>query len=87
MRSSAEHQIQTVPWRLSCHPLASADVLTLIFADGWLKILPVVVAWIQGFQDGGWANEGRGGRRAFLLIPLKRENVQAPFAELSCAEV
>lgn len=64
-----------------------SDVLTLISADGWLKILPVVVARIQGFKDGGWANEGRGGRRAFLLIPLKRENVQAPFAELSCAEV
>lgn len=47
----------------------------------------MVVARIQGFKGGGWANERGEGGKPFLLIPLNRENVPAPFAKLTSTEL
>lgn len=46
-----------------------AAVLTLMFADGWLKLCRSCLwSWpgFRGFKEGGWADEGREGRRAVL---------------------
>lgn len=63
-------------------PAASlcADVLTLIFADGWLKICRSCLWSWPGFRGSkvgdGLMKAGEGGK-SFLLIPLNRENVPA----------
>ena len=44
-----------------------AAVLTLMFADGWLKLCRSCLwSWpgFRGFMDGGWGDEGGDGRRA-----------------------
>lgn len=63
-----------------------ADVLALIFADGWLKICRSCLWSWPGFRGSkvgdGLMKAGEGGK-PFLLIPLNRENVPAPFATLT----
>ncbi len=45
-----------------------------------LHVRSVTEAWIQGLGDGGWDDDGRGGRRV-MLIPVNEGNSQAPLAE------
>lgn len=67
-----------------------ADVLRRIFAVGWLKICRSCLWWwprCRGSKVGdGLIKAGEGGK-LFLLIPLNRENVPAPFAKLTSTEL